>query len=371
MSTVNRSLRPPTQRAHGELRAILSRLPVREGAPSDAVERLGNACRHVEDWGALLLAAHEHGVEGVVLEATAGRGFGPPKSIAEGALRRLRMGAVWRDALHDALRAVLGALAEKGIRAASLKGPVLAARLYEDAAVRVSTDLDVLVDPESLDAAVDALRPLGYEPERGEVARFFREHHHHVHVFHPTLPVVELHFAAYRGFGAVLPAATLLARARPCTVLGWEAARILCPEDEFVYLAVHAASHRFQLLIWLFDLKLLAIRHPDLRWDEVASRAESLGFSAVVSLACHLLSEWLDAPCGGVGRFTFRGRARAAAVERLQPARSIHLVNAATDFLFCALLCDDLARATAFSGRFLRTKLLHEMPMRARALLSS
>ena len=342
---------------------------MRDDSP-DSVARLRDACRSVEDWAGLLAAAHEHAVAGVVLEGTANRDFGPPKAVAEDAHERLRMGAVWRDVLHDTLRGVLEALARAGIAAAPLKGPLLAARLYDDAAVRPSTDLDVLVEPETLDAAIDALRPLGYEAERGEVARFFRDHHHHVHVLHPMLPVVELHFDAYRGFGTLMPSGPLLARTTPCDVPGWAAARILSPEDEFVYLAVHAASHRFQLLVWLFDLKLLAIRHPEMRWDEVHSRAEALGFSAVVSLACRLLSEWLGADCGGRTRLTL-GDARAGAAERLAPSRSIHLVNAASDFLFCALLCDDFGRAAAFSRRFFRTKLFHEMPMRARAFLSS
>jgi hypothetical protein len=134
---------------------------------------------------------------------------------------------------------------------------------------------------------------------------------------------------------------------------------------------VHAASHRFQLLVWLFDLKLLAIRRPDMRWDEVHSRAESLGFSAVVSLTCRLLSEWLGAPCPEPSDLAPLGGARATAAKRLAPPRAIHLVNAASDFLFSVLLCDDLGRAAAFSRRFFRTKLFHEMPMRARAFLAS
>ena len=37
----------------------------------------------------------------------------------------------------------------------------------------------------------------------------------------------------------------------------------LAAEDEFVYLAVHAAAHGFVRLMWLYDLKLLCAKYHD------------------------------------------------------------------------------------------------------------
>jgi hypothetical protein len=347
-----------------QVRSILASLP-------DDDDGLRRACLRVDDWSALFSAAHEHGVADLVVDGAQRAGVALPRAALEVATQRSRMNCVWNDVLGDALRSVLRLLREAEIPAVVLKGPVLAARLYGERTVRPSTDLDLLVDPALLDAAGHTLRSLGYVVEGGRGGRFFRNHHHHVHALHPTLPALELHFDAYRGFGTVLPAAPLLGRSMPCLLSGWSDARVLAPEDEFLYLAVHAASHRFQRLIWLLDLKFLALRHPHLRWDDVAARAKAHGLSAVVSFACALLSRWMGMSPYGSAQLPQLNEARATVAAHLARRQSIHMVNAAVDFLFCGLLCDDLARAAEFSRRFVRVKLLHEVPLRAMALFSS
>jgi hypothetical protein len=274
---------------------------------------------------------------------------------------------VFHDVLCQTLHTVLDALNARGIPTVTLKGPVLARRLYPEEAVRPSTDLDLLIDPSRLDAAVAALAPLGFALEGGEVGRFFRDHHHHVHMLHPTLPPLELHFEAYLGFGTVLPAAPLIASSVPCSIPEWTDARVLSPEDELLYLAVHAASHRFARLVWLLDLKLLLQQRPGLSWDRIAARARAFGLSEAVSCACAELTERLGASSPGFGHLATRGGARSFIARRLTAPRSNHMANAAVDFLFRAVLCDDFARALAFAGRFVRIKLLHEAPRRLRS----
>ncbi|MBV9945304.1 MAG: nucleotidyltransferase family protein, partial [Myxococcales bacterium] len=268
------------------------------------------------------------------------------------------------------LSGVVDALARKGIAAVALKGPVLAHRLYADPTVRPSTDLDLLVDPSQLDDAARALVPLGYTLEGGADGRFFRDHHHHVHALHASLPPLELHFDAYRGFGTVLPAAPLLAASLACPLPEWTGARLLSPEDEFLYLAVHAAGHRFARLVWLLDLKLLLRQYPALDWNGVEARARSLSLFEVLSFACAELADLFDPPGPALARLTSHRGMRGVLARRLLGERPGHLTNAAADFAFHALLCDDLARTAAFSGRFARVKLLHEAPRRVRLALS-
>jgi Uncharacterised nucleotidyltransferase len=57
----------------------------------------------------------------------------------------------------------LAVLAEVGIRASALKGPLLGEALYGDPGRRLSGDIDLLVAPEQLPTAVDVIRELGYE----------------------------------------------------------------------------------------------------------------------------------------------------------------------------------------------------------------
>lgn len=56
------------------------------------------------------------------------------------------------------------ALTDRGIRSASLKGPLLGRAAFGEAGRRFSSDVDILVPPEALREAVAALRELGYGP---------------------------------------------------------------------------------------------------------------------------------------------------------------------------------------------------------------
>jgi hypothetical protein len=57
----------------------------------------------------------------------------------------------------------MAVLAEAGIRSSALKGPLLGEGIYGDPGRRLSGDIDLLVAPEQLQPAVDAIRGLGYD----------------------------------------------------------------------------------------------------------------------------------------------------------------------------------------------------------------
>jgi hypothetical protein len=307
-------------------------------------------------WAQLFEVATEHGVRGVLVDALEGVGALPP-AVARRELRGRALDALLCDAHVSALAGVLQALARAGVRATSLKGPALAERLYSRPDARPSSDFDLLVAPTDLEAATRGLSPLGYAVERGAAGRYYREHHHHVHLEHARLPVVELHFRAYRGFGGALAGAPLLARAvrhegPRCTT--W----VLAPEDELLYLAVHAAGHRYERLVWLYDLKLFVAAHgARLDWDLVARRAEATGLSAVLSLTCALLASRLGVPRVWSGAVAAPDRLRGAlapalmASARVVPAR----------FAFNTLLCATPRRALGNVARLMGRKLALEL----------
>jgi hypothetical protein len=61
---------------------------------------------------------------------------------------------------------VVAALAEAGIRSSPLKGPQLGEAIYGQPGRRLSSDVDLLVAPEELAAAVEVVRSLGYRAPR-------------------------------------------------------------------------------------------------------------------------------------------------------------------------------------------------------------
>jgi len=81
-------------------------------------------------------------------------------------------------------------LADVRIPSAPLKGPMLGEAIYGDPGRRLSSDIDLLVAPEQLDDAVEAVRGIGYEPPND-------------HVRHDGLPL--LHFAMLHSRGDLPP----------------------------------------------------------------------------------------------------------------------------------------------------------------------
>jgi hypothetical protein len=138
-----------------------------------------------------------------------------------------------------------------------------------------------------------ALQALGLAPLESAAEAYHREHHHHVSFAAPR-GVVELHFRLLTGFGAALAGEDALVRARAFEMEG-RTVRVLAPDDELLYLAVHAANHLFARLSWLYDLKLL-LRQSAIDWETVVMRARAAGLQGPAGVAFSLLRRALAAP---------------------------------------------------------------------------
>jgi hypothetical protein len=104
-------------------------------------------------------------------------------------------------------------LAEAGIRSTALKGPLMGEAIYGDPGRRLSSDIDLLVSPEQLPAAVEVVRGLGYCAPTDYVQESGLPLLHFVLVHERgELPPVELHWRVHwyeRSFACerLLPAA--------------------------------------------------------------------------------------------------------------------------------------------------------------------
>lgn len=89
----------------------------------------------------------------------------------------------------------IGMLAAAGIRAAPLKGPQLSEAIHGDPGRRLSSDIDLLVAADQLEAAVEIVRELGYEPPTDplEPSGLPQLHFALIHA-RGELPPVELHW---------------------------------------------------------------------------------------------------------------------------------------------------------------------------------
>ena len=119
-------------------------------------------------------------------------------------------GAVTYELLATRVVSELGA---RGIRAMSIKGPVMARALYGDPGLRPAEDLDLLVRPQDLDGAGAVLTDFGYAIDgrtswNGELPLL---HHRCVHP--GGMPAIELHWRIHWYEAAF--ASAMLKRAEP------------------------------------------------------------------------------------------------------------------------------------------------------------
>jgi hypothetical protein len=136
-------------------------------------------------------------------------------------------------------RRLMTMLAEHGISSAPLKGPLLGEAIYGDAGRRLSSDIDLLVSPWELSAAVDVVRELGYASPIDHVQRDGLPLLHFAMLHERgALPRVDLHWRVHwyeRRFAheRLLPA--------PGPRIDWRAA----PVDDFAALLLFYARDGF------------------------------------------------------------------------------------------------------------------------------
>ena len=240
----------------------------------------------------LITSAARHGLAAFV-EHAAGKAQWALPPAERAALRRESLASAARGLrVKTLLLRCLDALAVEGIVPVLLKGYGLALRLYPDPLQRATTDVDLLVARQEVEAASRVLAGLGLArvPE-GEGAH--ADSHHRE--FKGSAGLVELHYRALAGYGLALEADALLARAQDAELEG-RRLRYLRPEDELVYLALHASNHLLQRLAWLFDLKLLVLAHPGLDWARVVEVARGTAFPHLAWYALDAARRLVGAP---------------------------------------------------------------------------
>jgi Uncharacterised nucleotidyltransferase len=295
----------------------------------------------------LFARAERHGLAGVLLDAWRAAHLPLPDDLA----RRLDALEVAQALDHDAhlalLRRVDARFALASLDAVVLKGPLFAERYYARPSSRSTTDVDVLVRPEDLDAASDALRALGYVASSGPEEERFRREHHHLHFSHPDALPLELHFHGYTGFGRILPSEPLIARRRRAPLEGLRSLGVLEPADELVFLAVHAGAHRFVRLGWLYDLLRLTEKMTAAEIAIASRRAREWGFGRIFAFAMTLLSEVFNVrvETGGLGHLG-RTIARRSVGEPDAP-----VLRSATRLVYTLTLCDDPRAALRYATR--------------------
>ncbi|MBY0525331.1 MAG: nucleotidyltransferase family protein [Gemmataceae bacterium] len=279
------------------------------------------ACADVSDWDSLLDHAEQERVIGILAHCVM-----HVDSVPENVEARIRERHVaerlWQAHVLETLDVVVEVLGDHQVPTVQLKGPILSERLYADPLVRPSCDLDLLVHAADLPRTVESLESLGYRRGSDAEVGYDLRHHHHVSLYHPCRPPVEVHFRAFAGFGTVVPAEDLMARAVPYSSSRGTTYLVLSREDEALYLCLHAAGHAFSQLVWLHDIQTFCAQNPDTDWEAVFARARQCQVSVALAFALFVAKsgEW-DEPARSLVREHLRHeRATDALLRQLQGA---------------------------------------------------
>jgi release factor glutamine methyltransferase len=166
-------------------------------------------------------------------------------------------------------------LENAGVPVLCLKGPDLQQRLYGTPDRYLSSDVDILVPRRSAGRARAVLERTGweFEPENGALWRLSR-----AAAFSRKGHIVDLHWGLH---AAHLPGWSLVSLERDLwsgALQTDEGLRHPDAESLFVFLAVHAAGHKYERQEWIDNARIAATEVND--WDRVraiASRARVCG----------------------------------------------------------------------------------------------
>lgn len=251
-------------------------------------------------WPRFVAQARRNGVLPLVTRALATLDFhGVPSEVQAQLEAHRRLNAGRNALLVSGLVRALRVLGSAGIPGVPLKGVALAESLYGDTALRECSDLDLLVPRVRAIQALRILAQEGYEHgqeprvEGKDVGLLLESDIEYALVgrsgnFFHTL---ELHWdVAWRWSRGEEALEDLWAEVTPGRFSGVEI-RELSREWRLLYLAVHAARHRWQSLKWLVDVHEVCVHDaPD--WHRVWAKANRFGWDEALRVtlgACQAL----------------------------------------------------------------------------------
>lgn len=277
------------------LLAALTRARAEDFAP-EALEEAGTV-----DWERLLWLSRRHAVFPMVfghLHRHLSQGLPP------GVHERLESEAAGEAArahrLVPALLELLDAMAGAGIDAMPYKGPVLAAGLFGDVALRSCEDLDLLVAPRDAGRADRVMESLGYAraqaltpiQQRAELRFTYYAGYRH----RESGLCVEIHWRPVERRTLSGSAAGLLLHRRRTVELWGRVIQVPNPSAQLLLLCLHGGRHFWETLRMVADVGEWLRVHRNVDPREVLELARRTGCRRLLVIGLVLARDLLEAP---------------------------------------------------------------------------
>ena len=249
-------------------------------------------------WNILFDLAERHAVQPALAQTLLNVGDVIPEQ------QQGRLKSIFQTNLHKSLLIsrelirIVDRLAEMGLDVIPYKGVALAETVYGDIALRQPGDIDLLVQAADLQKVREAVRQLGYTPHvafsAAEEQAYLKSGYEYTFDGVGAPNLLELQWAIQPSFYSVDFDMDAAFRRAVTVPIAGHSMKTLCAEDSFIVLAVHAAKHAWERLIWLCDLARI-IGQPTLNWREIGSQAETLGIVRILRVTLLLANQNLGA----------------------------------------------------------------------------
>lgn len=176
---------------------------------------------------------------------------------------------------------ILRLLQEDGISAVAYKGPVLAASVYGNIALRPSGDLDIVVRQPDVLKFKKLLIEQGYKPkveltEAEEIAYLQAKSEHTYNFIHDGKGImVEIHWRITPEYTSPIETKHFWKKLEPFAFAGTTISTLPL-EDWLPILCVHASRHRWERLNWLCDIAEIIRVQPGLNWERVIQQTREV-----------------------------------------------------------------------------------------------
>jgi len=192
---------------------------------------------------------------------------------------------------------VLEVFRAAGIPAVPYKGPVLAAQAYGDPALRVFSDLDLILRHRDAARACALLVERGFQSEIPLAAVFSgKVPGQFLFTREGSRTILELHTErTLRYFPRRLNLEEMLQRLESVSMGGREVLTFSA-EDALSLLCVHGSKHFWERLMWIADIAALVQRPRGMNWPRALAQARLLGVLRMVHLGLLLAEDMLEAP---------------------------------------------------------------------------
>ena len=264
-----------------------------------ATERVRNLTAGELDWTYVLEVCRRHGVGPLLYRSLKiiGQHAAPP-SVMKQLQEHFYLSLAHNLRLEAELTALLGHFRTHGIRAIPFKGPALATFAYGDLALRVFGDLDIFIQKENIQRALEMMISLGYRPdfhlESKQLAGYL-DTFYEVSFNGIGKAPVEIHWELYADHFA-FPVAPLSLWHDEAEDRSESTYRSVPPEKLFLMLCVHGTQHYWGRLSWICDMAELLRKQPDFDWGGLLSLATEAGGQRMLFLGLSLAHGLLDAP---------------------------------------------------------------------------